>query len=234
MDGVILAAGQGKRLRPLTESIPKALIKVGTHTLAEHILLGMASVGVDNVVFVTGFMGSRVENFFARGNQWELATSFAAPLVVGPSRMVANPGDYVAMTLVDVPVIVVRGDDGRLRGFENVCPHQGAPLCLGAHTGWDQIQCNNHQWTWDLAGRLQAVDFGAPVEPGQEVQQCGFAGAGGAHDGVETGLIDGEVDAPERLDGARPERVGLSDLGASDHGGGAALRWWRWRTRAAP
>ncbi|MCB1155413.1 nucleotidyltransferase family protein [bacterium] len=76
MDGVILAAGQGKRLRPLTESIPKALIKVGTHTLAEHILLGMASVGVDNVVFVTGFMGSRVENFFARGNQWELATSF--------------------------------------------------------------------------------------------------------------------------------------------------------------
>ncbi|MCB1006410.1 MAG: Rieske (2Fe-2S) protein [Acidimicrobiales bacterium] len=90
-------------------------------------------------------------------------------LLVASTDHLAHPGDVVEARYGLAPALVVRGDDGRLRGFENVCPHQGAPLCLGAHTGWDQIQCNNHQWTWDLAGRLQAVDFGAPVEPGQEI-----------------------------------------------------------------
>src|SRR5262245_33308439 len=41
----------------------------------------------------------------------ELATSFEAPLLVGPSSMVRNRGDYVSMTLVDKPIIVVRSHD---------------------------------------------------------------------------------------------------------------------------
>src|SRR4051812_11637652 len=90
-------------------------------------------------------------------------------LLVGSTDHVAQPGDFVETRFGQAPTFVVRGAEGRLRGFVNTCPHQGAPLCLGAGGGLERIQCNNHQWTWDLAGRLQAVDFGAPVPPGQEI-----------------------------------------------------------------
>ncbi|MBL8775910.1 MAG: Rieske (2Fe-2S) protein [Acidimicrobiales bacterium] len=90
-------------------------------------------------------------------------------LLVGSTDHVAEPGDYVEARFGLAPTMVVRGDDGRLRGFENVCQHQGAPLCLGAGGGLTQIECQNHRWAWDLAGRLQAVDFGAAPSAGQEI-----------------------------------------------------------------
>ena len=54
----------------------------------------------------------------------ELATSFGAPLLVGPARMVERPGDWVTLTLVDTPVVVVRGDDDRVRVLLNACRHR--------------------------------------------------------------------------------------------------------------
>ena len=63
---------------------------------------------------------------------------------------------------------MVRGDDGRLR-LRRTCQHQGAPLCLGTGGGLREIECANHRWTWDLSGRLKAVDFGAPVEADQDI-----------------------------------------------------------------
>lgn len=76
MDGVILAAGPGTRLRPLTNAIPKALVNVGPWPLAEHVLRGFASAGVDNVTFVTGWLAAKVEAYFADGERWDVATSF--------------------------------------------------------------------------------------------------------------------------------------------------------------
>ncbi|MCZ7583569.1 MAG: nucleotidyltransferase family protein [Deltaproteobacteria bacterium] len=73
---MILAAGPGTRLKPLTNSIPKALIAVGAYPLAEHVLRGYASVGVDNIAFVTGYMAKKVESYFGDGSRWELSTHF--------------------------------------------------------------------------------------------------------------------------------------------------------------
>ncbi len=90
-------------------------------------------------------------------------------LLVTSTDHVAEPGDFAEARFGLAPTLVVRGDDGRLRGFENVCQHQGAPLCLGTGGGLREIECANHRWTWDLSGRLKAVDFGAPVEAGQDI-----------------------------------------------------------------
>ena len=90
-------------------------------------------------------------------------------LLVTSTDHVAGPGDYAEARFGLAPTLVVRGDDGRLRGFENVCQHQGAPLCLGTGGGLREIECANHRWTWDLSGRLKAVDFGAPVEADQDI-----------------------------------------------------------------
>lgn len=76
MDGVILAAGPGTRLRPLTNAVPKALVTVGPYPLAEHVLRGFVSAGVDNVIFVTGHLARKVESYFAEGERWEISSDF--------------------------------------------------------------------------------------------------------------------------------------------------------------
>src|SRR5690606_28055480 len=67
------------------------------------------------------------------------------------------------------------------------------------------------------AGDLDASAVGA-VEGGQEVEQCGLAAPRLAHDGVEAGLVDGEVHAAERLDLAPTVSVRLVYAVAADHG----------------
>ena len=48
------------------------------------------------------------------------------------------------------PCSIVRGDDGELRAFQNVCRHRGNSICQGAGEGLTQIRCPWHKWTWDL------------------------------------------------------------------------------------
>lgn len=70
---------------------------------------------------------------------------------------VANPGDYYEYQLGPYSVLIVRGDDGVLRAFQNACRHRGSALCEGSGAGLTEIRCPFHRWTWDLAGRLREV-----------------------------------------------------------------------------
>lgn len=78
---------------------------------------------------------------------------------------IPEPGDYVSGVLAGYPVFVVRGDDGKVRGFHNVCRHRAAEL-LGAGTGQCNrvITCPYHAWAYGRDGRLiKATDFGGDV-----------------------------------------------------------------------
>lgn len=70
---------------------------------------------------------------------------------------VANAGDYFEYTVGKYSVIIVRGDDGELRAFQNVCLHRGNELCQGSGSGLSEIRCAYHRWSWDLQGRLREV-----------------------------------------------------------------------------
>ena len=70
---------------------------------------------------------------------------------------VANPGDWFEHRLGRYSVVIVRGDDGVLRGFQNVCRHRGNTICQGSGTGASELRCPYHRWAWDLAGRLREV-----------------------------------------------------------------------------
>jgi phenylpropionate dioxygenase-like ring-hydroxylating dioxygenase large terminal subunit len=83
----------------------------------------------------------------------ELATTFALPLAVGPSGMVADVGDYVTLRLVDTPVVVVRDPDGRARVFVNACRHRGAHVALGDGCT-RRFTCPYHAWVFDTRGDL--------------------------------------------------------------------------------
>ena len=63
MIGVILAAGMAKRLRPLTDTKPKCLLKVGERTLLERTVDAMRQAGITEFVVVTGYRGEMIREF---------------------------------------------------------------------------------------------------------------------------------------------------------------------------
>ena len=63
MIGVILAAGMAKRLRPLTDTKPKCLLKVGERTLLERTVDAMAAAGISEFVVVTGYLADMICDF---------------------------------------------------------------------------------------------------------------------------------------------------------------------------
>ena len=70
---------------------------------------------------------------------------------------VAEPGDYFEYRCGSYSVLIVRGDDGALRAFQNVCRHRGNSLCAGSGSELRELQCGYHGWTWDLCGTLKRV-----------------------------------------------------------------------------
>ncbi len=67
------------------------------------------------------------------------------------------PGDYWEYEIAGLSILVVRGDDGDLRAFQNACPHRGNTLLRGSGSGLDQIRCTYHHWCFDLRGRLKSI-----------------------------------------------------------------------------
>lgn len=70
---------------------------------------------------------------------------------------VAEPGDFFEYRCGPYSVLIVCGDDGVLRAFQNVCRHRGNSLCSGSGAGLRELRCGYHGWTWDLGGALRRV-----------------------------------------------------------------------------
>jgi choline monooxygenase len=87
-------------------------------------------------------------------------------LVMGRSDEVARPGTYAAATLAGYPLVVVRGDDGVMRGFHNVCRHRAGPLVADGHgSARGGFVCGYHGWSYRQDGTLlRARDFGDDPE----------------------------------------------------------------------
>jgi len=76
-------------------------------------------------------------------------------MYVGRADALPKRGDVLRATVGTESVIVVRGRDGALRGFLNVCRHRGAELCLTGTTNvGNAIRCPYHAWTYGLDGNL--------------------------------------------------------------------------------
>ena len=67
-DALLMAGGEGKRLRPLTESTPKPLLKVGNKPIIEHNIDRLVSVGVKKITLSINYLGEQLENYFQDGS----------------------------------------------------------------------------------------------------------------------------------------------------------------------
>ncbi|MDL0125118.1 sugar phosphate nucleotidyltransferase [Halobacterium salinarum] len=76
MKAVVLAAGKGRRLWPLTENRPKPMIPVANRPILEHVVDALEDAGVEEVVLVVGSNRERVQSHFGNGQDWELEISY--------------------------------------------------------------------------------------------------------------------------------------------------------------
>lgn len=70
---------------------------------------------------------------------------------------VARPGDFCEYRIGSQSYLVVRGKDGQVRAFHNVCKHRGNPLREGSGSVGDSLVCNFHLWSYNLDGSLRSV-----------------------------------------------------------------------------
>ena len=86
------------------------------------------------------------------------------PLVLGFSAELRQAGDYRAMLVADVPVLLTRAADGEVHGFLNVCSHRGAIVVTEGSGNARRFTCPYHGWSYDnrgaLAGIRNPADFG--------------------------------------------------------------------------
>lgn len=85
------------------------------------------------------------------------------PLMVAPSCELPEPGDYKAMDICGVPLLLTRQKDGTVAAFLNMCTHRGNPIAEGTGNA-SRFLCGYHGWTFKNNGELLGVaspqDFG--------------------------------------------------------------------------
>ena len=75
--------------------------------------------------------------------------------LIGRAEYVKSPGDYFTVSLAGVSLIIMHGEDGRIRAFVNSCRHRGTKLLEG-EGNCKAIRCPYHSWLYSTAGELRA------------------------------------------------------------------------------
>ena len=76
MKALILAAGMGKRLKPITDRMPKTLIKVEDKPILGHILTNIKECGIEDVLIVTGYKDEMIHKYVGNGSKWGLNVNY--------------------------------------------------------------------------------------------------------------------------------------------------------------
>src|SRR3954447_23812411 len=106
MKAVILAGGEGTRLRPLTSTQPKPMLPIANVPMMEHIVRLLAKHGFDDIVVTVAFLANHIRNYFGDGSDFGVRMRYAteeSPL--GTAGSVRN-----AMDELDETFLVISGD----------------------------------------------------------------------------------------------------------------------------
>jgi len=108
MRAMILAAGRGERLRPLTDSIPKPLVEVGGKPLIEHHIQALAAAGFREIVINQGHLGDLLREAIGDGGRWNITIHWSDEQ---PEALETGGGIHQALPLLgSSPFLVVNGD----------------------------------------------------------------------------------------------------------------------------
>ena len=107
IDAVIMAGGRGQRLQPLTDTVPKPLLKVGNKAIMEHNLDRLALFGIDDFWVSVKYLGKQIENHFGKGIEKNIKIEYVwenEPLgTIGAVSQIKNfEHDYILVTNSDL------------------------------------------------------------------------------------------------------------------------------------
>jgi len=107
MKAMILAAGLGTRMRPLTDHTPKPMLKAGGLPLIEHQIRRLVKAGIRDIVINHAYLGEQIEAYCGNGEKWQCRIQYSAeaePLETGGGIFKALP------LLGNEPFLLVNGD----------------------------------------------------------------------------------------------------------------------------
>lgn len=76
MKAVVLVAGKGTRMEPLTSSCPKVMLQVANKPILEHILNSAIEAGIEGFVFITGYLEEQIREYFGDGSKWGVSIEY--------------------------------------------------------------------------------------------------------------------------------------------------------------
>jgi len=106
LKAVILAAGEGKRMRPLTYARPKVMLPVANKPILEHLLIQAKKAGIGEFIFIVGYHDEQVRHYFGGGEKWGVSIGYCT------QRKQLGTADALKMVegLVDGNFLVMNGD----------------------------------------------------------------------------------------------------------------------------
>ncbi|MFC1901393.1 bifunctional sugar-1-phosphate nucleotidylyltransferase/acetyltransferase [Chloroflexota bacterium] len=106
MKAVILAAGEGSRMRPLTHTRPKVMLPIANKPILEHLLIEAREAGIGEFIFIVGYCDAQVRDYFGQGEPWGVSISYC------DQRKQLGTADAIRMTegMLDVNFLVMNGD----------------------------------------------------------------------------------------------------------------------------
>lgn len=210
MNAMLLAAGRGERMRPLTETTPKPLLEVAGRSLIEYHLQALADAGVATVVINLGWLGDQIRERIGSGRRYGVRVAYSPE---GDDILETGGGIQRALPLLgDDPFLVVNADIYT----DMPLPQSLANDCLGhlqlvpvpahrPHGDFDLVDgkvrnAATPAWTFSGVALYRPALF-AECEPGRFplaplLREA--ADAGQLSGGVYEGLWE-DVGTPERL-----------------------------------
>ncbi|MFQ6050242.1 MAG: nucleotidyltransferase family protein [Candidatus Hydrothermarchaeota archaeon] len=100
MDAVILAAGKGKRLMPITERIAKPLLPIDGKPVIEQIVISLKKLGFKRIFIIIGHLGNQIEKYLGNGSKYNIKIEYRRQVPLGTAhalRCVENDikGDFL-------------------------------------------------------------------------------------------------------------------------------------------
>jgi MurNAc alpha-1-phosphate uridylyltransferase len=108
MKVMILAAGRGERMRPLSDTVPKPLLEAGGKPLIVHLIEGLVRHGLDDLVINHSYLGEKITAYLGDGSRYGARIAYSHEEGGG---LETGGGIFKALSLIDTdPFVVINGD----------------------------------------------------------------------------------------------------------------------------
>ena len=207
---MILAAGRGERMRPLTDKLPKPLLPVAGKPLIVHHIERLAGAGIHELVINHAHLGEMIESDLGDGNAWGVEIRYSPEAVA----LETGGGIYHALPLLgEEPFLVVNGDIWCDLDFSRLTLKQGDMAHLVLVSNPDHHQQGDFQLQQgrvSQGGERRLTFSGIGVYHPHLFASCrpnAFPLAPLLRDAMERGLVSGEYFSGLWMDIGTPQRL---------------------------